>query len=158
MLKGKRSLYILIPLTVVVWGIVLDRLFDSSSESAYISQVDVPNRFVEKEIDSSRVVKLSLNYKDPFISKRAVKSKTRVSKNNLNNSKSIWPNIIFHGSIGRSKSKDRTAIITVDGKKLMVNSKDKLSNDLILVELTKDFVVISMKGKRKKFVRNSTNS
>lgn len=147
-MKNKKLLYILIPVVLLVWGVIIYRIFNvvngSGSNEVRISS------FVENTINENLIDTFSIhpNYRDPFISKRAKKTTSEnkitstITKPDLIKKVSItapmsdkWPSIVYNGLIKNEKSNKQLALVQINGQSNIL----QLGNVAEGVELTKIF-------------------
>ncbi len=121
-MQNKKLLYILLPVVVVVWGLIIFKIIDALSED----EVPVLNRQPEvvamKQSDFK--YELALNYPDPFLgkSKRSEPKKVTdkkkaptLTKKKRETPKVQAPKLRYNGRIENRESSDERHLIAVNG-------------------------------------------
>jgi hypothetical protein len=167
MLKGKKALYILIPLNVFIWGFFIFRFIEAYGDS------DVPemegSRMAVKipELNDSEIYKLSLDYKDPFLKdaerpkdyntqksgseKPVVKTPTVTPVKTPTVAPKQLPDLRYLGLVKNSSSGMATALISLDGQSRLVKVNDAIDG-LVFKSFNRDSLV-AQRGKEKMVVR-----
>ncbi|MES2285427.1 MAG: hypothetical protein V4547_07040 [Bacteroidota bacterium] len=147
-MKNKKLLYILIPIVLLVWGIIIYRIFNvvnASNSNEVLKSAIIENVNNESLIDTFSI---HPNYRDPFISKRAKKPTSEnkavspITKPSLikkvSNTAPIsdkWPSIVYNGLIKNEKSNKQLALVQINGQSNIL----QIGNVAEGVELTKIF-------------------
>lgn len=138
MLKGKKAIYILIPLNIAIWGFFIYRFY-----TAYYSYDEAPETSTKQVMQFSDVkdtvtYQLSLSYKDPFL-KEQVKLKSEFKTTELNSKPKVpvqpvvktptTPpkpslDIKYLGLVKNSSTGAATALININGQSHIVKSGD----------------------------------
>lgn len=148
-MKNKKLLYILIPIVLLVWGVIIYRIFNVVNGSG--SNEVRKSSFVENTVNENLIDTFSIhpNYRDPFISKRAKKTTfenkitSTVTKPDLIKKvanvvvplSNKWPSIVYNGLIKNEKSNKQLALVQINGQSNIL----QLGNVAEGVELTKIF-------------------
>jgi hypothetical protein len=148
-MKNKKLLYILIPIVLLVWGVIIYRIFNVVNGSG--SNEVRKSAFVENTVNENLIDTFSIhpNYRDPFISKRAKKTTSEnkiistVTKPDLIKKVSNvvvplsdkWPSLVYNGLIKNEKSNKQLALVLINGQSNIL----QLGNVSEGVELTKIF-------------------
>lgn len=147
-MKNKKLLYILIPIVLLVWGVIIYRIFNVVNGSG--SNEVRKSSFVENTVNENLIDTFSIhpNYRDPFISKRAKKTtfenkitstiiKPDLIKKVTNTVplSNKWPSIVYNGLIKNEKSNKQLALVQINGQSNIL----QLGNVAEGVELTKIF-------------------
>ena len=160
-MKNRKSLYILVPLVVVVWGLLFWKVFWSSSTSP----VEVkPTRFLEKSArfdgkEEDRV--LILNYQDPFLKEqRTVRDAVPVTspeplRQRLNRVP-MWPEIYYFGLVKNRSETGSLALLEINGRRCFVREGETVDvvkclaihADSIGVQLNNEQKYIERSGSR----------
>lgn len=158
--KNKTTTYLLICAVAIVWGIVLYKIFAKTTEEDYTIKngtSKVPHEPYDQYMPKKDTVKLSLQYRDPFLGTPA-----KEEKKAEDNSKVIKPipapqnlpppidwNIVkYAGRIINPVSKKTVSIITVNGEERMMSEGD-VFHGVRLLKNKKDSILISLQGKQK---------
>lgn len=147
-MKNKKLLYILIPIVLLVWGVIIYRIFNVVNGSG--SNEVRKSSFVENTVNENLIDTFSIhpNYRDPFISKRAKKTTSEnivvsaITKPDLikkvTNTVPLsnkWPSIVYNGLIKNEKSNKQLALVQINGQSNIL----QLGNVVEGIELTKIF-------------------
>jgi len=149
-MKSKKNLYILLAAVVIIWGLIIYRIIANVSFSA-----DIPQNFSSTIQPINEQIKLDsfsiqANYRDPFLGKYIKKevkkpvAKTgvkKVVKQPVLNIISPKYNVRYKGIIANKNAKNSLAVLTIDGKELLMQKSDKYK-DLTLLSIAKDSVLI----------------
>lgn len=166
-MKNKGLTSVLVLVVMVVWGMIIYRIF-----TAVNADDDHPlqnTTALKKEVFNDYTIprdtaKLLLNYRDPFAvakpeEKEVASDKPLVQKM----SKPVppkppvnWSLIKYSGYIHNPGSKKLIAIITVNGKELMM-SEGETAEQVKLIKNGKDSVKVSYQGATKFIVLNNKN-
>lgn len=156
MQQKKKTIYILMPIVILVWGFVFYQLYGyffstpsyANTEEKTIINID------EIKKDTFSIV---ANYRDPFLSQKRMQAannrvvtKTNRSTTKKNTSPTVlkWPSIQYKGMIKNNNSERRVAIVTVDGKEHIVNEGTTL-NELKVVKIEKATITVSFQDEQK---------
>ena len=140
-MKNKKSIYILLPLVVLIWGVLIYQFFNFSNEEV------IPDSNAVFEVKSYQFIKpdtisINTNYRDPFLgkmySKPAVSSKKVYIKKNVvpseNNLKPeiIQPSIVYKGIVSDTKDNYQVFMVLIDNKTYLMK-KGQTENGLQLL-------------------------
>ncbi|KZS40907.1 hypothetical protein AWE51_24195 [Aquimarina aggregata] len=151
MLKGKKGLYILLPLVVFIWGAIIfqitDAFTDDDPEIANIGPIAF-SKIESKERDRFSISDVT---RDPFLGtvykpkKEPVKKVAQVKKTVIN-----WPSIRYKGVVTGGNGATAIYLVEINGTDQLMKRKDVISE----VKLTKgnsSWVQLQYKGKIKRF-------
>lgn len=156
MQQKKKTIYILMPIVILVWGFVFYQLygyFFSTPSYAYTEEKTIIN-IDEIKKDTFSIV---ANYRDPFLSQKKIQtvshpvvSKTNRSTTKKNSAPTVlkWPLIQYKGMIKNNNSEKRVAIINIDGKERIVKEGTTL-NELKVVKIEKETITVSFQDEQK---------
>jgi hypothetical protein len=158
-MKNKKSTYLLGAAVLIVWGLIIYRIFNALNDTGPdASAMSAP---VKKETYNDYTIpadttRLSLNYRDPFgitqtkdtVSDKhmlisAVKTAPREAAPGMN-----WDFIRFVGYIRNPDSKKLVAMIHLNGAELMM-SEGEMNSNLKLIKNYRDSIKITYQGKTK---------
>ncbi len=162
-MKNKKFTYVLIPVVLIVWGMIIYRLFNGTNSGLAINKNE--NKLFEKNVNETMADTFSIrgNYKDPFLSKRSQRNQiqettikqpttneTKKLKPEAKNNKSLvtWPNVVFSGLIKNQKSNKQLALLQIDGKADIMQVGDTKSN-IKLLKTSHDSIEISFNAEHK---------
>lgn len=156
MLKGKKSIYILIPLNILIWSFFVYRFYSLYNEND-IPLADLTKNEIKFENDGdSADYKLMLSYKDPFLKKEpndrghkqgsvstgkvpAEKVQSPVKKQKEPDK--LLPDIKYLGLVKNSANGTVTAIVSINGSSKLIR-QDETVNGLCFKNFTNDNLTV----------------
>ncbi|MBC7523114.1 MAG: hypothetical protein H7239_01545 [Flavobacterium sp.] len=149
-MKNKKSIYIMLPLVLLIWGAIIYQFFSYvNPESSEIPNQEFAIKpLIIKKIDS---VKIKINPRDPFsgklvdemVKKRIVKQSSKKIveiKEAL-----VWPKINYKGIVSDNKDKIRVYMIIINNKTHLMKKGD-FEEEILLIDGNRQ--AISLKYKR----------
>ena len=155
-MKNKKSLYILLPLVIIIWGTLFWKIFMGSQ-----SNVSQPTKAIIKEVKDEEVRKervvLSLNYEDPFLKSFAVgqplpeveKPKPQQQVNRV----VPWPMLEYHGLIKSHSTEKIVGMLNINNKKYLVHHEEVVQG-ISVVAIFPDSIVLINQSDQRSFKRN----
>jgi len=162
-MKNKKLLYFLLPAAVVLWGIIIYKVFISvGTESEAAVDFSQGNR--QSFVTTDTIFKLKADYPDPFL-KRYMPGSTSKPVEPAGEKKTVtaqpvaakpvnWPEISFGGKIENNDSRSEIYLISVNRRNYLVNVNGQVS-DIKLVKASEDSVVVQMLGQSKTIYRSN---
>ena len=142
MKNNKKTLFILIPLMITIWGGIGYQIYTANETpvAGGIQQFKVKKKLVQENDTSSYA--LLLNYNDPFKTstrKKIINTQSTAStraKTNRNAGKKIneivnWPALRYGGTVESSNQK-KVGLLTINGKSYLVQRGDQIQNVTVL--------------------------
>jgi hypothetical protein len=162
-MKNKKVTYILIPLTLLIWGLIIFRVIDNFKQpqnadfKSAVNKRDV-NQYLSKDTTS-----LLLNYPDPFLHRNVQSGRSistdegSINGENVNLSvvtkaQVVFPLITYSGIIVNSKSKLKTGLVKIASKDYLVKEGETVDGEKIL-KLYPDSVIILYKANKKTILK-----
>ncbi len=144
-MKNKKVTYLLLPLVIIVWGLVIYRIFfDGRTKPENISFVAKP---VIKESfkEEKSTYKLIANYRDPFLSsikqsivktennkeKEENNRSTNLRRRRTNISRTRWPEISYGGFVEGDKDQKITILLSIKNRDYLVREGDTVDQIFI---------------------------
>jgi hypothetical protein len=162
-MKTKKLIYILIPLVLLIWGLIVFRIIKQirHSQKPHIENASYSkNHNPGPAADSSSLI---LKYRDPFLHGNIRKiSDSWRSDNFLSNNSNLstvtkapvsFPNTRYSGLVINSKNKQKLGLLKIDNKDFLVQEGDLVSGEKI-IRIHSDSVIISFKKTKKTFFRD----
>lgn len=156
MQQKKKTIYILMPIVILVWGFVFYQLY-----GYFFSTPSYANTEVKTVINIDEIKKdtfsIVADYRDPFLSQKRVQTvnhrvvtKTNGSKTKKKTPPTVlkWPSIQYKGMIKNNNSEKRVAIVNIDGKERIVKEGTTL-NELKVVKIEKETITVSFQDEKK---------
>ena len=151
-MKNKKSIYILLPIVLLIWGLVVYQFFSFSRNEVAI--VNETNDFNFKAIafktrDTSSI---NVNYRDPFLGKVYSSNTYLASKNNGGSRRPVLPKtpiilqtILYKGIISDTKEKTRVFMLIINGRTFLMKKGDTES-DVFLKDGNRESITVKNKG------------
>lgn len=150
-MKSKKNLYFLVPAVLFIWGVIIYRIIDFSSEplTTPVSRAySLPQREAEKE----EQYQLKGRYPDPFlknVDQSAGEEDDEVEPNDVPTATPIPEekplNVQYRGFISESGTQEKIALLVVEGKEVFLKQGvDYL--DIRISEIRTDSVSIAITG------------
>lgn len=156
-MKNKKLTYFLGLIVLVVWGMIIYRIFNAAGEND--DDVQVANARTNKEpFNDFSIPKdtthLLLNYRDPF---GLIKQKDTIR---LNTSKKFykktltvlkptnWSFIKYSGYVSNHNTKKLIALVSINGQNVTL-SEGEIKDGVKLIKNLRDSIKISFEGKTK---------
>jgi hypothetical protein len=150
-------LYLLIPLTLLIWGLIGIRIAGHLNKPVNPSNVNLKS-YNDKPEASVRDMKIiAANYSDPFLDRPLLSQKSNFNdvslsrnktNNNLKKDNLQWPSIRYGGRIVNKKSKSALYLIQVDGKNQIIKNGE-VFNNLKLIKVFPDSIIVKLKNHTK---------
>ncbi|MBL7932783.1 MAG: hypothetical protein JNL60_12815 [Bacteroidia bacterium] len=166
MLKNKKSIYILIPLNIFIWGFFVYRFYSAYSDTDIPGSIKIEKTTSQKtSLNDSAVYKLDLSYKDPFLkeekhSRRAVLAGNKQgspsqSPKSVQALKTVTlapkqtPEVKYLGLIKNKTSGMSTALVSVNGNSRLIKPNETIdgivfksfNNDSLVARWGKEKIV-----------------
>lgn len=158
-MKNKKTLYIFLSVNVLVWGLVLYKIFSSFSNevsSSGVTAAIVPVSFAETSADTFSLI---ANYADPFLGKMIVKTDPSpnpgpapVKKTAPVKTPVVWPTIVYGGLIKNQKSSKQLVLVQINGQENFMNEGSTV-NEVQLVKVFKDSIRVLYKKEKKTILK-----
>lgn len=169
-MKNKKLLYILIPCTLVLWGIIVYKIVRvTSGNNDFESSVSVT---IDKESDTKfgkDTFSIKANYRDPFFGNKFStnrvyqesnsntqqtipahinKPQQNIPKNDI--ATSNFPNVVYNGIIQNKQTNKSLAIVQINGQSNIMKVGD-VFNEVEILKISKDSIEVKFQ-KEKRFV------
>lgn len=147
-MKNKKSVYVLLPLVLFIWGAVMYQFFSFSTTE---EEVAVPtNEISLKPIQPIKrdSFAINTNYRDPFLGKVYTAKKDSVPKKKKAVKvvePLVWPNIQYRGIVSDTKEKSKIFMLVIN-KKTYLMRKGQTENDVYLKDGDRESVYVKYKG------------
>ncbi len=182
-MNSKRSVYLLLPLVLLVWGLIGWRIWAAASDSAPGIESLPAMALRAKPAAARHRPVLLLTYGDPFkpgpsrnappvtgpMPAASAFSSAPVSRpaTSLNFAvrpttpaaavvSVVWPQIKYLGVIAHSGGNAQVALLAIDNQEMVVKA-GKSERGVQVLKLFRDSVQLSFSGQKKSFARNMAN-
>lgn len=148
-MKNKKSVYVLLPLVLFIWGAVMYQFFSFSSPEDIA--VEPSNGISLKPIIMQKrdSVIINTNYRDPFLGKVYAAKKDSTFRKKPKPKKMVepilWPRIQYKGIVSDTKEKSKIFMLVIN-KKTYLMRKGQIENDVYLKDGDRESVYVKYKG------------
>jgi hypothetical protein len=148
-MKNKKSIYILLPIVLLIWGGVMYQFF-SFSDTNEIETI-AANELILKplKIIKRDTFSIDVNYRDPFLGKIYTPKKQvltpKIKKKPTIEEPLIWPTIIYKGIVSDTKDKTTIFMVLIAGQTFLMK-KGEVQNEVFLKEGDKESIYLKYKG------------
>lgn len=150
MLKSKGLLYVLFPIVIFIWGLVIYRIVEAFSDKTDpVIEFNLPEQEVfKKEIrDTFSLLPIE---QDPFLGTYykkpvAIRSKVMPPKEIV-----VWPEISYLGQISDAGKSSSIHIFQLQGKQVLLEKGD-IVNGIKFINSTPQGVILSFQNVRKQY-------
>ena len=157
-MKNKKLTYFLIFIVLVVWGMIIYRIFDAAGgndDTTPIASVKPAKEPYNDFTIPKDTTKLLLNYRDPFGLVKFKDTTTLAVSKHLKSAIQLqpkpainWTFIQYSGYIRNPSSKKLIALVSINGKNEMLLEGDT-KDQVKLIKNLRDSIKISFNGKTK---------
>lgn len=130
-MKNKKSIYILLPIVLLIWGMVVYQFFSfSASDDAQIANQDL--KVKPFKIKPKDTFSITINNRDPFLGKMISSENNTPKKTNTSSKKPIkikeeliWPQVSYKGIVSDNKEKIKVYMVIINGKTHLMKKGDE---------------------------------
>ena len=118
-MKNKKNIYILLPVVLLIWGMVIYRLFSFTNPETDTTITNTSVRLKPLNIKERDTFSIDVNYRDPFLGKmyRPESQKTAATHNvKAIKEPIVWPAVIYRGIVSESNGKKKVFMLSINGK------------------------------------------
>jgi hypothetical protein len=152
-MKNKKNIYILLPIVLLIWGIVIFQFFSFTTSDTVVDKKSSDYNFKPLKIAVRDTFGINVNYRDPFLGKMyASGSTTKVKSSNSTIKKLpkkedaiIWPIIKYKGLISDTKDKTKIFLLIISGQNHYMKIGDT-ANEVFLKSGDKESIYVRFKG------------
>jgi hypothetical protein len=157
-MKNKKLTYLLGLLAVIVWGMIIDRIFNALTAEKEVGVMVVQNLKRHEDLNDYSVptdtTHLLLNYKDPFRLTKQPDTTTKVARQTArireipSAPKPIfsWNFIKYSGYTRTAGSKKLLAVMTINGQSAIMQ-EGEMASEVKLIKNYQDSVKVTFKGR-----------
>ncbi|MCX2839447.1 hypothetical protein OQ279_14950 [Salinimicrobium sp. MT39] len=153
MLKNKTSLYLLFPLVIIIWGVVIYKMAGAFKDEPVILPATPRTMAEEVKIVKRDTFSLLPIDKDPFLGhyyKKPVQAKARPV---IRAEKVEWPDISYLGMISDTGKSSEVHILQLNGRQFILE-KNQVAEEIRIIGSRAGEVTLLYKGERKIFKKN----
>ncbi len=152
MLKGKKGLYILLPLVVFIWGAIIFQVVDAfSDEDPVVS--DITNvSFATIKTKEREKFTIGEVDRDPFLGTvyKPTKVIPKTYKALTKKSEIVWPSIRYKGLVSAQNNASAIFLVEINGADQLMKINDSFS-EIKLLKGSSSSIKLKYKGKTKQF-------
>lgn len=145
-MKNKKSIYVLLPLVLLIWGAIIYQFFSySNTELATIPTQDFSAKPLKIKMRDTFIIKI--NPRDPFSGEMindemATKSTKKKSiKQQKVIEEIVWPQIQYKGVVSDNKDKVKVYMVIINGKTHLMK-KGQEEEEVFLKEGDKETIYV----------------
>lgn len=153
MLKNKTSLYVLFPLVIIIWGVVIYQMLGAFKDEPVI--IPATPRVVGEEVKRVQSDTFSLLPidRDPFLGHYYKKPVQAKAKPVVRAEKVEWPEISYLGMISDTEKSSEVHILQLNGRHLILK-KNQLAEEIKIIGSRAGQVTLLYKGEIRIFKKN----
>ena len=153
-MKNKKTVYILLPIVLLIWGAVMYQFFSFST----IKEEQKTNfeKFIFKPIDIKKrdTIVIDINYRDPFLGKIYAETEgKKYARNKIVKPKKpaviinpiVWPTINYKGIVSDTNENNKVFMLIINGKTFLMK-KGEIENEIFLKEGDRESIYVKYKG------------
>ena len=152
MLKGKKGLYILLPVVVLIWSAIIFQVLDAFDDDDPVITASNTVSFVNIETKEREKFTLGIVDRDPFLGtiyrpKKVVNinPKPRVKKQEI-----VWPSIKYKGLVSDQNNASSIYLIEINGSDQLMKVNDTF-DEVTFSKGSNNTIKLRYKGKTKQF-------
>ncbi|WP_299181237.1 hypothetical protein [uncultured Aquimarina sp.] len=152
MLKGKKGLYILLPLVVFIWGAIIFQVVDAFSDEDPVVSDITKISFATIETKEREKFPISDVDRDPFLGTMYHPQKITPKRVKTKNKKqeTVWPSIRYKGLVSAQNNSSAIFLVEINGSDQLMKIKDSFS-EVQLVKGSSSAIKLKYKGSTKQF-------
>ncbi|MBZ9731339.1 hypothetical protein LB467_16745 [Salegentibacter sp. JZCK2] len=154
MLKNKASLYLLLPLVVIIWGIVIYKVVGAfGDETVVMSEAPgvVGKEIIRVKKDTFSLLPID---RDPFLGHYYKKPDQSKSKPVFPVEKVEWPEVSYLGLISDTGESSKVHILQINGRQFLIE-KGGTAEEIKIIASGPEKVTLLFRGDRKTFSKNN---
>lgn len=165
-MKNKQLIYILIPLVLIIWGLIIYKIINHVNHGKDNSMDTLPFTKVIRSSSNSDTLSLALYYRDPFLHGIIRPVSGSISSNDLLSNKGSltiatkatvnFPGTRYFGFVVNAKNKQKLGLLKIDNKDYLAKEGDLIGGEKI-AKLYTDSVIIIFNKTKKTFFKNRAN-
>ncbi|MBQ4804326.1 hypothetical protein J8L88_15790 [Aquimarina sp. MMG015] len=152
MLKGKKGLYILLPLVVFIWGAIIFQVVDAFSDEDPVMSTITNVSFATIKTKEREKFSISDVDRDPFLGTiyRPKKTTPKKGKTKSKKQETIWPSIRYKGLVSAQNNSSAIFLVEINGTDQLMKIKDSFS-EVQLIKGSSSAIKLKYKGSTKQF-------
>lgn len=150
-MKNKKSIYILLPIVLLIWGMLIYQFFSFSAPEDSLENVPMEFNIKPLKLKERTPFFINVGYRDPFLGKMyaapvtSPKKSVVIKKHIKPEETLVWPSIHYKGTISDTKDKKKIFVMIIDGHNFYMKKGDT-ENGVFLKDGDKESVYVKYKG------------
>ena len=145
-MKNKKYIYLLIPLTIVIWGLIIYKIVSYKGDGYESFKKEIKNNNTQDIIISDDTFSLFLNYPDPFLKQKELPIKSNTKRQDHLKNKNIkkhinWPKIKYNGVVCNTVTDKKKINIRINGMDYIM-SKNEIIENVKLLKSSNDSIIL----------------
>ncbi|KAF2518529.1 hypothetical protein E0W68_09410 [Flavobacterium salilacus subsp. salilacus] len=157
-MKNKKAIYILLPLVLLIWAMVIYQFFSFSGSDAVAVNNNKAYTIKPINIPVKDTFTINVNYRDPFLGKMYLpnNNKTSISKKTKPKPAEpiIMPHIIYKGIVSDNQNEKKVFMVIIKGQTFLMKEKDT-EQEVTLKNGNREYIEVVYKGQKNKIVIQS---
>jgi hypothetical protein len=153
MFKSKASLYLLFPLVVIIWGVVIYRVldvFEDEPEAPSVVRAGEEKELKKISIDTFSLLPID---QDPFLGHYYKKPEKIKAMKTLAKKEVKWPTISYLGLVSGSEKSSGIHVVQINDRQILLE-KGNIAEGVKLVSSGNGRIMLLYKGSRKTFSKS----
>ena len=118
-MKNKKNIYILLPIVLLVWGLVIYQFFSFGNEGTVTEMSETNLDIKPIALEKRDSVAISVHYRDPFLGKMYAPlqggAKKTGKQKNVEKEATVLPDIVYKGLVSDAKDKKKVFMVILNG-------------------------------------------
>jgi len=151
-MKSKKNIYILLPVVLGIWGLLIYRFFSFASPDI-LPETNTNYTLRPISLKPKDTVRIDVNYRDPFLGKvygpATAKTKPVGSLKAPRPAKAEiqWPSIVYKGIVSDVKDKKKVFMVLINGRTFLMREKE-VQEDVTLIKGNNSEITVKHKGRQ----------
>lgn len=151
-MKNKRTIYILLPVVLAIWGLVIYEFVSFGSADQIVPEASSNWVIQPLTFKEPKKIIIETNYRDPFLGTLYVPTKNATEPKKIKKSKIVktapelvWPSIEYKGVVSDNKEMKKIFLLIINGKNCFMSVGDT-SNGIFLKSGDKESIYVKYQG------------
>jgi hypothetical protein len=152
-MKNKKSIYILLPVVFLIWGVVLFQFFSFSTPDEVVTNTSTEFSVKPFKLKERVSFIINVDYRDPFLGRiyntqvvtKGSANKVKAKKEPKPEEAIVWPSIQYKGMLSDTKEKNKRFMLVIAGKNYFMKTGDT-QEEIFLKNGDKESIYVTYKG------------
>lgn len=149
-MKNKKLLYILVPLSLIIWGLIFYRIF-TGLKNTDIPDTTRPAFKARQETPLKDSFTLVANYRDPFLGGNVIVAKPQTTSSSVGKRQFIsttttpppLPDVQYFGIISNAGNRNKVGLIKIQGRDFLLKEGETAEPHIKIIKFYKDSVILT---------------